>query len=145
MDLFEALREDHDRQRNLLEKACATVGESDGREELLEQIKLELTAHAAAEERYFYTHLFGSDLTQDKARHSVHEHEQIDDKLEQLAGYDLSAPAWILTAEELRDLVEHHLDEEEQEVFQLAGKALDDSAKEHLAGEYREAMEAERP
>jgi len=34
----------------------------------------------------------------------------------------------------------HHLDEEEQEVFQLAGKALEEEQKENLATQYRQAM-----
>ncbi|MED5499568.1 MAG: hemerythrin domain-containing protein, partial [Pseudomonadota bacterium] len=38
--------------------------------------------------------------------------------------------------------VTHHLDEEEQEVFQLAGRALGDSEKTSLAKTYRQEMES---
>ncbi len=77
--IFEALREDHDKQRRLIEKLVETEGASDDRKELWEQLSAQLTAHAAAEERYFYVPLMEVDLTQDQARHSVAEHKELDD------------------------------------------------------------------
>ena len=38
----------------------------------------------------------------------------------------------------------HHLDEEEQEVFQIAGKVLAESAKTSLADDYEHEMGAQR-
>ncbi|WP_280563355.1 MULTISPECIES: hypothetical protein [unclassified Chromohalobacter] len=35
----------------------------------------------------------------------------------------------------------HHLDEEEQEVFQLAGRVFDDATKQSLAITYQEEMQ----
>ena len=48
----------------------------------------------------------------------------------------------LAAARKLHDLVTHHLDEEEQEVFQLAGRALSDDAKARLADTYRDEMAA---
>ncbi len=61
-------------------------------------------------------------MTQDAARHSVAEHKELDDFVEQLDEYDMSGPQWIQTARELRERLLHHLDEEETEVFPVAGK-----------------------
>jgi hemerythrin superfamily protein len=90
--IFEALRTDHDTQRTLVDLLTRTKGASDGRAELFTRLKDQLQAHAAAEERYFYVPLIERDLTQDKARHSVAEHKELDDYIERLEGYDLSAP-----------------------------------------------------
>jgi len=140
MDIFEALRVDHDRQRDLIGQVLETVGDSPERAEMFDELASALEAHAAAEERYFYTVLMEHDLTQEKARHSVHEHAQLDDLVEKLQSYDRTAPAWLETARELEHKLTHHLDEEEREVFQLAGKALTEAQKASLAEEYREMM-----
>lgn len=140
-NIFEALRDDHETQRTLLDILVKTRGDSEGREELFEKLKMELDAHAVAEEKAFYSYLMGRDLTQPKARHSVAEHQEIDDCVEELENMDFSSPAWLPKMKRLRELVVHHLDEEEHEVFQMAGKALNESEKQELAGEYRDEKE----
>jgi len=142
MTLFEALRKDHDTQRTLLGLLIKTHGDSDGREELFEKVKKALTRHAAAEERALYIPMMELDMTQEKARHSVAEHHEIDELVEELEDTDFSSPGWLAAARKLHDLVTHHLDEEEQEVFQLAGRALSDDAKARLADTYRDEMAA---
>lgn len=138
--IFEALRADHDTQRTLVELLTKTEGASEGRQELFDRLKNHLSAHAAAEERYFYVPLMEHDLTQEKARHSVAEHKELDDFVEQLEGYDLSSSQWLITAKEMAHRLEHHLDEEEREVFPVAGKALGDDEKTKLAADYRADM-----
>lgn len=144
MTIFESLRADHETQRTLADLVTKTKGDSDGRNELFARLKSELEAHAGAEERYFYVPLMEHDLTQEKARHSVAEHKELDDLVEKLEGYDMSGSQWLQTAEELAHLLNHHLDEEEQEVFQLAGKALSDAEKASLAREYEDDMQRRR-
>lgn len=139
--IFEALREDHEKQRTLVDLLTKTHGESDGRIELFDRLRNQLEAHAAAEERYFYVPLMQHDLTQEKARHSVAEHKELDDYVEQLQDYDMSGSQWIQTAKELADRLIHHLDEEEREVFPVAGKALGDEEKMSLAVDYAHDMQ----
>ena len=136
MNIFEALRADHDKQRTLVDLLVKTEGDSEGREEIFSRLKTELEEHAAAEERHFYIPLIEHDLTQGKARHSVAEHQEIDELIAELEETDRSSPAWISTAKKLKEKVTHHLDEEEREVFQLAGKVLSDKEKSALAEEY---------
>jgi hypothetical protein len=144
MNIFEALRSDHEIQRDLVDRLVQTEGASDERKDLFGRLKVELEAHAGAEERFFYVPLMEVDLTQDKARHSVAEHHELDELVEQLEGYDMSGSQWIQTAKELAHRVVHHLDEEEHEVFQLAGKALTEQQKQDLAAEYTDDMDRRR-
>ncbi len=144
MNIFEALRADHDIQRDLIARLVATTGDSDERNELFARLRTELTSHAGAEERYFYVPLMETDLTQNKARHSVAEHKELDDFVEQLETYEESGSAWLPTAQELEHKLLHHLEEEEQEVFQLAGKALSETEKTELADEYTADMKRRR-
>lgn len=144
MNIFEALREDHDKQRTLVDLLTKTHGDSDGRDELFKKLKHELKIHADAEERHFYVPLIEDDLTQEKARHSIAEHHEMDELIEELESTDYSSPGWLATAKKLAHEVIHHLDEEEQEVFQLAGKVLTNGQKESLAADYREEMKENR-
>ena len=135
-NIFEALRADHDTQRTLMSILVETHGDSDGRNELFPKLKSELDDHAAAEEQAFYSPLMADDLTQEKSRHSVAEHKQIDDALKALAETEFDSPAWLPKMKTLQELVVHHLDEEAHEVFQMAGKVLSEKAKTELATEY---------
>ncbi|MGC3875192.1 hemerythrin domain-containing protein [Halomonas sp. GXIMD04776] len=144
MTLFEALRDDHDTQRTLLDLLVKTEGNSEGRDELFQKVKAELQHHAAAEERALYIPMMEHDATQEKARHSVAEHHEIDELIEALEATDYSSPGWVASAQKLQHLVTHHLDEEEQEVFQAAGKVLSNDQKQDLAGVYRQEMDHQR-
>lgn len=143
MTIFEALREDHEKQRSLLTMLCETEGDSKNRRDLFGEAKGELQRHAAAEERCFYVPLMQHELTQEKSRHSVAEHHEIDEYIEELDDTDMSSSSWLVTAKKLKDQVFHHLEEEEHEVFQLAGKVLTDKDKSGLARDYRKLMAAD--
>lgn len=142
--IFEALRADHDRQRELIAELVETTGDSADRRRLFDTLRTELQAHAIEEERQFYVTLMQHDLTQDKARHSVSEHKDLDDLIEQLETYDMSGPQWVQSARDLAHKLEHHLDEEEHEVFQLAGKVLSEQDSAALAGAYQASMVVRR-
>lgn len=142
--IFEAIRDDHQTQRTLIDLVVKTHGDSDGRRELWERLEREIEAHAAAEERYFYVPLMEHDLTQDAARHSVAEHKELDDYIEQLNDYDMSGSQWLQTARELRERLTHHLDEEESEVYPIAGRVLTEASKTSLGADYLGEMERRR-
>ncbi|KFF47470.1 MULTISPECIES: hemerythrin domain-containing protein [unclassified Salinicola] len=144
MTIFEALRESHDKQRQLLELLVKTHGDSEGRDELFKRLRAELENHAAAEERALYIPMMEYDMTQEKARHSVAEHHEIDELIETLESTEYDSPGWLASAKKLQHLVTHHLEEEEQEVFQLAGRVLGDADKTSLAQTYQQEMEARR-
>jgi hypothetical protein len=142
--IFEALRNDHEIQRSLIARLLDTVGASEERQATFAELRVELSAHADNEERYFYVPLMLDDLTQEKARHSVSEHKELEDFVEKLDEYQFEASQWLMTARDLEQRLTHHLDEEEHEVFQLAGKVLSDRKKTELAAAYQAAMHGSR-
>lgn len=144
MNIFEALRASHDTQRKLADNLIATVGDSPERALLFKELKLELAAHAAAEERFFYVPLIAHDMTQEPSRHGIAEHHQMDKLIEALESTDPSSPGWLVTAKELHHKVFHHLKDEEQGVFQLAGKVLTKAQKLSLAKDYEGEFVSQR-
>lgn len=144
MEIFEAIRKDHERQRLLMKILVETTGDSESRRDFYEEFKKALQGHAVAEERHFYAPLMDSDKTIDKSRHSIAEHHEIDEYITKLDETDMSSPVWLKTMKQLQELVEHHLAEEEREVFQQAGKVLSTKQKGDLAEDYREEMEEQK-
>jgi hypothetical protein len=135
--IFEAVRESHDLQRDLCRKLTATRGDMAARQLLFLQLKVELMAHAAAEERHLYVPLLMEDGGLDASRHALHEHHEVDELLADMSVRDKKRPGWIATAKKLSFKVHHHLKEEESRFFQTAGRLLSVRAKALLAGRYR--------
>ncbi|WP_026755425.1 hemerythrin domain-containing protein [Sediminibacter sp. Hel_I_10] len=144
MTIFEAIRKDHDIQRELLDILVTTSGDSKGRDELFKKVKKELQVHADAEERHYYKPLISSDMMQEKARHGIAEHHEIDELIEKLESTDYSSSAWLKIAKDLKHKVEHHLDDEEHEFFQLSGKVLTEKQKTELSKSYNDYMKENR-
>lgn len=136
MNIYERIKEDHQKQRTLVDLLTKTHGDSQGRNELFARLKTELENHALAEERHFYVPLMERDLTHEQARHSVAEHHQLDELVKELEETDMESSGWVATAKKLCEELTHHLDEEEQQVFQLAGKVLSDKEEQSLAEEF---------
>lgn len=144
MNIFEALRTSHDTQRALADNLIATSGDSPQRDMLFKELKAELAAHAAAEERFFYVPLIAHDMTQEPSRHGIAEHHEMDELVEVLEKTDPGSPGWLSTAKELHHKIHHHLKDEEQGVFQLAGKVLSETAKLSLAKDYEGEFVSQR-
>jgi len=144
MNIFEALRTSHDTQRELADNLIRTSGDSNERELLFKELTTELAAHAAAEERFFYVPLIAHDMTQEPSRHGIAEHHEMDELVEKLQAMDFSSPAWLAVAKELHHKVFHHLNDEEQGIFQLAGKVLSEAEKLALAKDYEGEFVSQR-
>jgi hemerythrin-like domain-containing protein len=143
VNIFEALRESHERQRTYAKALIHTSGDTPERVEAYKQLKAELQAHATAEERNFYIPLMEFDNGVDLSRHAISEHHEMDEMMEELDNTEMSSPAWLATAKKLSEKVHHHLKEEEQKFFQMAGKLLDDKQKETLAVQYLKEFKAQ--
>jgi Hemerythrin HHE cation binding domain len=144
MNIFEALRISHDTQRTLADQLLQTQGDTPERASIFKELKRELAAHAAAEERFFYVPLIAHDMTQEPSRHGIAEHHEMDKLVEQLGETEFSSPGWLAIAKALHHKVFHHLQDEEKGVFQLAGKVLSEAEKLSLAKDYEGEFVSQR-
>lgn len=134
MNILERIKADHDTQRTLMEKISDTEGSSDERRNLYAKFKAEFQAHAAAEEHAFYAPLMKHTESTDQSRHSVAEHHEAMELIEKLEETDMSSPEWLKTFKQLAHDNDHHMEEEENEVFKLAEETLGDSRLSELLG-----------
>lgn len=141
--IYEELKRDHDMHRQLLADLDNTQGASDARASLFRQLKQEVEAHAAAEEQTFYASLIAAPDGQPKARHSVHEHKTAADLFGELDDMDFGSGGWLKKFRKLKDELEHHMEEEEQEVFVRARKLIADEKAEKMSGKFRARKTAE--
>ena len=116
-DIFARLKEDHDRHRALLDRVLDTSGATDEREGLFEELTLELKGHAAAEEQALYSTMLRKPPTTADTRHSVAEHHEIEEALNDLAATDMASGGWLIKFKEFDHRYRHHIDEEEDEHF----------------------------
>ena len=78
MNIFEALRESHERQRDLADQLLKTHGDSPERRSVFQALKNELFAHEVAEDRFFYIPLMMTDSGLGITRHALAEHHEMD-------------------------------------------------------------------
>lgn len=126
-DIYEAIKADHDEHRTLLDRIADTSGELEDRRAAWQHFYKDVKSHAAAEEETFYSKLISKTWGQDTARHSVHEHQQLDDLLEELREMDMEQDGWLETFGKLKHEYEHHIEEEEDEVFSRAREVIPES------------------
>lgn len=141
--IFDRLKQDHDAHRQLLSKLTDAKGEPDRREKLFEQFKVEVTAHAAAEEESLYATMLARPDLREEAQHSVSEHKEIDDYLEELDDLKTDGDAWNRKFEEMKKRYLHHIDEEEEEMFPAAAKELTADEEKKLAAIFAKRKPAE--
>lgn len=147
MNALDLLKQQHEEVSKLFKKyERLSDGADEQRQDLFEQIADRLGAHAAIEEQYFYPSLKADD-TEDQLREAVEEHLVVKRLIADLLELDASDEEFDAKMKVLQENVEHHVEEEEDEVFKQARKLLSKEQLEDLGvqmqQEFEELMEAE--
>ena len=118
------LRADHDTVETLFEKVKAN--EDGNNTATFKKIKEELDVHAHIEETIFYPHLLqnGDKELKKIVREGIEEHGQVKDLLLELAALPGDSPTFKAKITVLMENVEHHVEEEEADMFPLAEEEL---------------------
>lgn len=135
--LFELLKQDHEKVKDLFEE-LEEDGEMEAQEDLFSQIQEELEMHMEGEEKFFYPALEESGETKEKVLESYEEHHVTKMVLGEFGGMAQDDERWKAKVKVLKELVEHHIEEEEKEIFKMAKKALDKEQIEEIAEQIRE-------
>ena len=142
--IFDVLRDDHQTMRDLLDRIEATQGDSEERRKLFGELSTEVRAHAHVEERVFYSTLLADERTRDKSGHSIEEHNDAEEILEELEDKDMSSSGWLARFKTLADDLRHHADEEEEELFPKAGEVLSSSQQRDMAARFQTEKQKEK-
>jgi hemerythrin-like domain-containing protein len=128
-DAIALLKQDHEKVRGLLDDLEKTAMRAGGdAESLLEQIEAEHKMHTTIEEEIFYPAFREAASKKEDIKlyyEAVEEHHVVDLVLPEMDAQDAGSPEFAAKAKVLKELVEHHADEEEKEMFPRAKKLMD--------------------
>jgi Hemerythrin HHE cation binding domain len=133
MDAIALLKADHDKMRDLLSQLESTTERGvKTRQELFATIKGELTLHEVIEEEIFYPELKANPKSEDTVLEAFEEHHVVDLLMGELEALDVSDETWGAKALVMKENVEHHMEEEEGEMFRQARQAFERDELEDL-------------
>jgi len=141
MDIYALLSGDHRRVLALFSRLEAEESPAETeRDRLFHELQAELSIHREAEERIFYAALAGFPGTGDLIDESIEEHLDLAELIEDLRDFDGDETEFLNLLAELREEFQHHIEFEEEEVFNTARRLLTDED----AGKLAEEMQRER-
>ena len=143
MDAMSLLKEDHKKVKKMLAQLESTTERGvKTREELFTRVKQELVVHEAIEEEIFYPALKEHPKTKEIALEGYEEHHVVDTVMAEIEGVAYDDEKWGAKFTVMKENLEHHIEEEEGEMFKQAKQVF---AEDELAqlGESMEARKAE--
>lgn len=140
MNIFTYLKKDHKKVSDLFEK-IASSPQSSNNAAILEEIVKELTLHSETEQATFYKAITKTVKGKEEVSHAKDEHKDIKNAISKILGLKTNTSEWYIAFGELKAIVEHHVEEEENEIFKTAKKILPKSRVETLTEEMEELKE----
>nr|WP_276599764.1 hemerythrin domain-containing protein [Nannocystis sp. SCPEA4] len=138
--IYDVLKREHEEVGELfhrLEEAKGLIAH-----QLFVRLKLKLVPHARAEEAIVYPRLLKADATVEQVLESLEEHKQVDNLIAELDALSPRDERWAPKMKVLADMVGHHVDEEEGELFPRARQILSDREAVELADAYARERDA---
>ena len=126
MDALTLLKADHDKIKKILSHIEATTERGvKTREEFFNKVKAELKVHEAIEEEILYPALKEHPKAKDLVLEAYEEHHVVDTVMAELDRLPVDDETWGAKAKVMQENVEHHMGEEEGEMFQKARQVFD--------------------
>ena len=140
MNAFALLKADHEKVAGILETIEDTTERAvKGRDELFARLKAELDLHAMIEEEIFYPALEETEEAREITLEAYEEHRLVKQLLAELEAEPKDTEEWTAKFTVLKENIEHHVEEEEGEMFTKARKALSEEQIETLGEELQQA------
>ncbi len=143
--LFAQLKKEHEEVKSLFKKAEKAEGRE--RASILSRIEEALVPHARAEEKTLYAVLLAEAKSENHedatftSHEAYEEHRVADNLLSELKKLPVTDETWAAHLAVLKENIEHHIKEEENELFENATKMLSTETLDALADAYNVAKE----
>ncbi|UVM29923.1 hemerythrin domain-containing protein [Pseudomonas sp. B21-021] len=145
MNAIDLLKTDHEKVKGILNQLSESTDRAlKKRAELLEKLELEITIHTQLEEQILYPAFkeAGGKEQDEMYYEAKEEHRTVDSLvLPDLKSTDPSTPEFAGRVKVVKELLEHHIEEEETEMFPQAKKLLGNAKLDEL-GKEMEVMKA---
>jgi hypothetical protein len=139
MDALSLLKADHDKVKKMLAEGEETTERAEKtRTELFETLKAEMMIHERIEEEIFYPALKSHPKAKDIVLEGYEEHHVVDEIMGELEETDVSDETWSAKFKVMKENIEHHIEEEEGEMFKQARSVFDTDELETLGARMME-------
>jgi hemerythrin superfamily protein len=138
MDALELLRTDHQTVSELFGKAEETKTDTQ-KERLFEQIRAALEAHTHIEETIFYPALEEREELKDLVTEAYEEHKQVKTLLREIGNLSDRSERFDAKLKVMQENVEHHVEEEENEMFPMVEDLFSESELAELGAQMEAA------
>ena len=126
MDAMSLLKEDHQKVKKMLAELESTTERGvKTREELFTKVKQELVIHEAIEEEIFYPALKQHPKTKEITLEAYEEHHVVNTVMAEIEGVSYDDEKWGAKFKVMKENLEHHIEEEEGEMFKQAKQVFD--------------------
>ena len=126
MDALHLLKADHDKVRKMLEEGETTTERGEKtRTELFAMLKGELIVHERIEEEILYPALRDHPKAKEIVLEAYEEHNVVDTIMGELEATDVTDETWGAKLTVMKENIEHHIDEEETQMFKQARSVFD--------------------
>jgi hemerythrin superfamily protein len=144
MSILDLLKQDHKEVSDLLSEMSETTDRAvKKRQELFAECKTALLAHSHAELELFYKPLLKDGEDPDSLLEAEVEHQVVERLLEDISATEPSDEKWLAKVTVLQELVEHHVKEEESEIFKAARKAYDKTQLDEMGARFEQRKQQE--
>ncbi len=126
MDAISLLKADHDRFKKMLTEGEATTERAEKtRTELFDTLKAALLIHERIEEEIFYPALKAHPKAKDIVLEGYEEHHVVDEIMEELGETKVTDETWAAKFKVMKENLEHHIEEEEGDMFKTARQVFE--------------------
>ena len=131
-DMYDLLKNDHDMVKGMINETLQKRDPSK-----FDEIKTNLEIHMMGEERFFYPRLREKDKeTMDKSYQEHHVGKLV---LHELKEMDKNDEHWIPKMKVLNEILNHHIDEEENQIFPESKRLLDEEQQDKIFTRLKQA------
>ena len=133
MDAVTLLKDDHDTLKKILNDLDSTTERGvKTREELFTRVRRELEVHEAIEEEIFYPALKEHPKAKELVLEAYEEHHVVDMVMKEIEGLPFDDERWGAKFTVMKENIEHHIEEEEGQMFKQARQVFEEEELEAL-------------
>jgi len=135
MDIFQLLKKDHQEAMQLFKRIESGKGD---KVNLFSELRQELMVHMEGEEKVFYPVLKKNDQTRELIEEGIQEHKEAKKIIKEMQSSKRADEQWDSRFQELKEAIQHHVDEEEKELFVKAKSVLGREQSTEIAQQFQQ-------
>lgn len=142
MDILRIIENDHEKVLDILSEIKeSTAGTANARQQHIKKLKAELLPHMNAEEELFYPFLLEVGEDKDSVFEAIETHKVIKNLFKDIEGTNPDDERWLGKCKVLSDILDHHIEEEQDVLFEEAQDVMDENKSEEMGEKFEAAKE----